>query len=422
MKVPVQDGFTLIEAILGIAIIAVAIGSIAAIFPLYLRVSERETTEVEISIVAQSIKDAIITGAQENYDPNNNAFSFVYEGVAVMVKLPQRGTQASFPWDRDDELRKQVPQPPDSIMLGLYPIGLLYRGEVMKVYRVSKSDSGAFPLEIRTLINESGSPILDTFIGPSFDEDREPDGILDAAEDINRNGYLDTIEDVGIDGLRDELEPGYHPISSPDPAHDNFDPIMNPFGTERNGRFDVSEPFNDLNNNGIRDSQEAFTDVNLNGRFDGETDLNNNGYLEVPDRRKMPSDAVTYLQDSSYRLSNYGYAIRVYLETDGTGVTPFIFEVFVYKDFFKVRPALQSAGQDILDAAALPEIQTENLTDDDGDGVTDDKIVTDSNNTITGVPAAIPEVVLNGIDDDNDGVVDDGLVKPDFVVKFSISF
>lgn len=395
MRVSVQSGFTLIEAMIGMAIIAIAVGSIAAVFPLHVKVSERETVEVEISIAAQSIKDAIITGVKENYNPDNNSFSFVYEGVAVTVDLPQVGTQTTFPGDMDDKLRKQGQ--PDSAALGLYPLGLHYKGEVLEVYRVSKSDSGAFPIEVRPLVNEGGSPIIDTFIGPSFDEDVNLNGILDPAEDVNRSGYLDTFEDVGLDGLRDELESGYHPLNNPDPAGDNFDPVKNPYGTERNGRFD------------------------------GETDVNNNGYLEVPDRFKILSGASTYLQDSSSRFTNYGYTIRVFhqrlIDQDSnSGGNIFTIEIAVYKDFFKVRSALQSARQDILDAAALPEINPANSNDDDGDGVIDDKIITDSSNKIIGVPAAVPELVLNGIDDDNDGVVDDGLVKPDFVEKFYISF
>lgn len=420
MKVSIQGGFTLIEAMVGMAIIAIAVGGIAAVFPLHIQISESETTAVETSAAAQSIKDAIITGAKENYNPNSNSFYFVCEGVVVMVVLPQIGTQTTFPGDRDDELRKQGQ--PDSVALGLYPMGLLYKGEVMEVYRVSKSDSGAFPIQIRFLVNEGSGTWTNSFIGPSFDEDVNLNGTLDTAEDMNRSSFLDTFEDVGLDGIRDELETGYHPLNNIDPANDNFDPIKNPYGTERNGRFDAAEPFTDLNNNGIRDSLEPFTDVILNGRFDGETDLNNNGYLEVPDRFKISSGASTYLHDPSSRLTNYGYTISLFREMNDSGGVPFAFEVSVYKDFFKVRPSLQSARQDALDAAAQREINTSNFLDDDGDGVIDDTIITDADNKIIGMPAAVPESVLNGVDDDTDGVADDGLVKPDFVEKFQMIF
>ncbi|MEP9410568.1 MAG: prepilin-type N-terminal cleavage/methylation domain-containing protein [Candidatus Brocadia sp.] len=420
-------GFTLFEVIVGIAIITAIAGSIATLYPLDVKIMERETTGVEISMIARSIKSAIITGARENFNPQDNSFFFIYEGVAVQINLPPMGKAADFPGDMDDLLRNRGM--PDSAAAGLYPAGLLYRGQVMQQYRLNAGST-----ELRFLTDENGSPVYNTFIGPSLEEDFNLSGAMDNGEDINGNGLFDTFEDVGVDGLRDEMEPGYNPVHNPDPSGDNFDPVRNPSGTERNGRFDTQEPFSDTNGNGIRDPDETFADEDGDGRFDGETDLNKNGYLDVPDRKAgingLPLLIKTYFQNPSLRITNYGYTVRALHQSltgqnSNAGNNVFTFEIAVYKDFFKVRPALRSARQDVLDASALPEVNSGNMTDDDGDGVTDDAIVAGMDgridrNLTNG--AAIPEIILNGIDDDNDGAVDDGLIKPDFVERFQIAF
>ncbi len=427
MNKPDTRGFTLLEVIVGIAILAVIAGSIATLYPLDIKVMEKETAGIEISLVAQSIKGAITTGARENFHAQDNSFFYSYEGVAVPVNLPPIGKVTNFPGDRDDTFRSEGK--PESITTGLYPAGLLYRGQVMHLYRF---DTGS--TEVRFLTDENGNPVSDNFIGPPLEEDFNLNGAMDGGEDVNRNGLFDTFEDVGIDGLRDEREPGYDPVHNPDPSGDNFDPVRNPNGTERNGRFDAQEPFSDSNGNGIRDPGESFIDEDGDGRFDGETDHNENGYLDVPDMKAgtngLPLSVKTYFQNPSLRITNYGYTIRVFHQSlidqdSNSGGNIFTFEIAVYKDFFKVRPALQSARQGILDAAALPEINTGNMVDDDGDGVIDETVVTDANNKIDRIlthGAALPEITLNGVDDDNDAVVDDGLVKPDFVERFQLTF
>lgn len=420
-------GFTLLEVIVGIAILAVIAGNIAILYPLDLKVMEKETSGVEISMIVRSIKSAIITGARENFNAQDNSFFFIYEGVVVQVNLPPVGKVANFPGDMDDLLRSEGM--PDSVATGLYPAGLLYRGQVMQTYRLNTGST-----ELRFLTDENGNPVSDTFIGPPLEEDFNLNGTMDNGEDVNRNGLFDTFEDVGIDGLRDELEPGYDPVHNPDPSGDNFDPARNPDGTERNGRFDAREPFSDANGNGIRDPDETFADVDGDGRFDGETDLNKNGYLDIPDRKAgtngLPLSVKTFFQNPSLRITNYGYTIQVFRhgltgQDSDAGGNVFTFEIAVYKDFLKVRPALRSARQDILDAASLPEVNSGNMADDDGDGAADDAIVTGMDDRIDRNltnGAAIPEIVLNGIDDDNDGAVDDGLVKPDFAERFQITF
>ncbi|MCF6157972.1 MAG: hypothetical protein E3K32_05240 [wastewater metagenome] len=423
---PDIGGFSLLEAIIGIAVIAIVAGSIATKYPFDMKIMEKEATTVEVSLIARSIKDAIIIGARENYNPHDNSFSFIYEGVAVLIKLPSLGNTAHFPGDADDVLRSGENP---GVTLGLYPAGLFYRGEVMKVYRFNTG-----LVELKSLTDEDGNPVFDSFTGPPLEEDGNLDGVFASDEDVNRNGFFDTFEDVGIDGLRDELEPGFDPVHNPDPHHDNFDPVNNPFGTERNGWFDAREPFSDTNGNGIRDSDESFTDGDMDGIFDGETDFNKNGYLDVPGRKSgpggLPAPIKTYLQDPSLRSIDYGYTVRVTHQNaigqDGYSEDSiFTFEIAVYKGFSAVRPALRSARQEVLDSASLPEADTGNMNDDDDDDVKDDKIVTDANHKIDRAltnGAALPENVLDGSDDDNDGYVDDGLVKPDFVGRFQIVF
>ncbi|WDT82760.1 MAG: hypothetical protein MPW14_25565 (plasmid) [Candidatus Manganitrophus sp.] len=65
-----------------------------------------------------------------------------------------------------------------------------------------------------------------------------PDGILEGPP-----GNLSD-EDTGVDGLLDFMEPGYDPLTKPDPNQDNYHPVFHPSGTEGNGRFDPGEPDN----------------------------------------------------------------------------------------------------------------------------------------------------------------------------------
>lgn len=414
-------GFTLLEVVVGIAIITIVAGTLATIFPFNIGIVQKGAEETEISLLAQSVKDAIITGIRENYNPYDNSFFYTFEGVAVWVRLPAIGEKADFPGGYSDKGFREAGKP----ALGLYPAGLLYRGQVMQVFRF---DNGL--TEIRVLTNESGDPVYDNLIGPPLEEDFNLNGELTPGEDVNRNGLFDTFEDVGTDGLRDEREPGYNLVYNPDPSCDNYDPVRNPSGTERNGRFDTKETFVDLNSDKIRQPSESYTDANGNVQFDGETDHNGNGYLDIPDCKigangYYPFQIKTYLQDPSVRITNYGYTIRVSGPDVNGGGSAFTFEVAIYKDFFKVRSGLQSARQDVLDAIALPEADVQNGDDDDKDLVEDDKVITDSDHKIDRAltnAAALPEVLFDGMDSDGDGVIDDGLVKPDLVVRFQVVF
>ena len=82
------------------------------------------------------------------------------------------------------------------------------------------------------------------------------------AVDLNRNGRRDYGEPVimnayeryrdwGVDGLGNSDEPGYDPVSNPDPHGDDFDPQSNPTGTERDWRFQPGEPFDDFGLDGV---------------------------------------------------------------------------------------------------------------------------------------------------------------------------
>ncbi len=62
--------------------------------------------------------------------------------------------------------------------------------------------------------------------------------------DTNGDGLWDfasgeTFDDFGSDGIPDRDEPGYDPVTNPDPNGDDYDPVTNPSGTEGNGRFDT---------------------------------------------------------------------------------------------------------------------------------------------------------------------------------------
>jgi hypothetical protein len=72
----------------------------------------------------------------------------------------------------------------------------------------------------------------------------------DAGEPVITNAH-EPFEDVGVDGLADVDEPGYDPVTNPDPSGDNFHWQRNPRGTEGNGDYDVGEPFEDVGLDGV---------------------------------------------------------------------------------------------------------------------------------------------------------------------------
>ena len=94
-------------------------------------------------------------------------------------------------------------------------------------------------------------------------------------------------EDIGLDEgcalgpgeaiAENNLESGYHPSDEPDPCDDNYHPILNPRGTEGNGRFDTE----DRNDNGRLDVGE---DSNGNGLLDAEPDYDRDGVVDPGNR------------------------------------------------------------------------------------------------------------------------------------------
>ncbi|HEX9105056.1 MAG TPA: hypothetical protein VF997_22750, partial [Polyangia bacterium] len=82
------------------------------------------------------------------------------------------------------------------------------------------------------------------------------------AVDVNGNGKRDSgepvlvqgnepFDDVGTDGLADAQEPGYDPVSNPDPSGDDYHYLWNPTGTENNWRYDDGEPYQDVGVDGV---------------------------------------------------------------------------------------------------------------------------------------------------------------------------
>ncbi|MDZ7261912.1 MAG: hypothetical protein ONB05_07400 [candidate division KSB1 bacterium] len=71
--------------------------------------------------------------------------------------------------------------------------------------------------------------------------DDDGDGRIDDFGDADGKS-----DDVGSDGLPSQGEPGYDPITNPDPNGDDYNPLTNPQGTEGNGRPDAGEPDFDI--------------------------------------------------------------------------------------------------------------------------------------------------------------------------------
>jgi S-formylglutathione hydrolase FrmB len=82
------------------------------------------------------------------------------------------------------------------------------------------------------------------------------------AVDVNGNGKRDLGEpvvvqasepyrDVGVDGVADQQEPGYDPVTNPDPNGDDYHYLWNPTGTEKNWRYDSGEPYDDFGIDGV---------------------------------------------------------------------------------------------------------------------------------------------------------------------------
>jgi S-formylglutathione hydrolase FrmB len=86
--------------------------------------------------------------------------------------------------------------------------------------------------------------------------DLNGNGKRDSGEPVITKGY-EPFLDVGGDGLADVDEPGYDPITNPDPNGDDYHYLRNPLGTEGNGTYDPGEPFMDVGLDGVAGTCQA---------------------------------------------------------------------------------------------------------------------------------------------------------------------
>ncbi|MEP9410569.1 MAG: prepilin-type N-terminal cleavage/methylation domain-containing protein [Candidatus Brocadia sp.] len=131
----------------------------------------------------------------------------------------------------------------------------LFRKRISRTEEDTGIDGNADEEEARFHPVANPDPAQDNF-NPTFNvTGTEGNAFFDRSErDQNGNGLVDrtyTFElqriitvmedekgDFGIDGVPDSQEPGFNPITNPDPNGDNFHALTNPYGTEGNGRTD----------------------------------------------------------------------------------------------------------------------------------------------------------------------------------------
>lgn len=80
--------------------------------------------------------------------------------------------------------------------------------------------------------------------------DLNNNGVRDAGEPVVSNAF-EPFSDVGSDGVADADEPGYDPVTNPDPDGDDWHYQRNPRGTENNFDHDDGEPFEDVGLDGV---------------------------------------------------------------------------------------------------------------------------------------------------------------------------
>lgn len=83
--------------------------------------------------------------------------------------------------------------------------------------------------------------------------------LRDPGEPVITNGY-EPFSDVGSDGIADKDEPGYDPVTNPDPNHDDYHWLRNPAGTENDGERQDGEPFEDVGLDGVAGTCQAPAD------------------------------------------------------------------------------------------------------------------------------------------------------------------
>ncbi len=124
--------------------------------------------------------------------------------------------------------------------------------------------------------NDSASPYENTFVPPSADQaypmslalavDLNKNGVRDENEPIIRSGHEPWV-DTGTDGIIDANEPGYDAVTNPDPNGDDYDPYINPNGTEGDHRYELGEVFSDFGLDGVNGTASSPYDL---GEGDGK--------------------------------------------------------------------------------------------------------------------------------------------------------
>jgi hypothetical protein len=99
----------------------------------------------------------------------------------------------------------------------------------------------------------------------------------DPGEPVITNAY-EPFSDVGTDGIASKNEPGYDPVTNPDPDGDDYHPIRNPLGTEGNAEYDQGEPFSDYGLDGVQGTCQQGSGPNCYdyGEGNGKWDLSPN--------------------------------------------------------------------------------------------------------------------------------------------------
>lgn len=92
----------------------------------------------------------------------------------------------------------------------------------------------------------------------AFAVDYDDDGIRDPGEPVIRNG-AEPFDDFGCDATPSAMEAGYHQLTNPDPAGDDYDFQYNPTGTEGNWDHD------DAQGRCTGTQHEDFEDVGIDG-------------------------------------------------------------------------------------------------------------------------------------------------------------
>ena len=126
--------------------------------------------------------------------------------------------------------------------------------------------------------------------------DLNNNGKRDAGEPVIINAY-EPFSDVGTDGKADKDEPGYDPVTNPDPDGDDYHWLRNPNGTEGNGNYDQGEPFQDVGVDGVAGTCQAgqTPPAGVSGCYDyGE----GNGTWDM-----TPNLANWYANDLEYELA-----------------------------------------------------------------------------------------------------------------------